>query len=137
MNKGQKVLIFKGNQRIGIGKVQRLTATQCVISRERGNFCGASYMLKSHQEVGGDKHFQEAGEATLAAAHREFDLELERKEEEKRLERERQYKALPEEVKLARKVRWKFDVASEKTVAGMPIDLLRQLAAWCDTVSDE
>lgn len=126
---GEKAIIRDATgQLIAVEKVVRVMSTQAIIS-QYGRF-----VLKSGKAIGRDLYASSPGQASIAAAEAELERRKKDMEEAKAQSRQAVYDALPDSIKMARRIRYAFDIASEQTVAEMPDDLLLRLSQWADAI---
>lgn len=131
---GEKVLVYAP---VAFGaEMCRLVAVAEVIGVDRRqcrirNY-GAFSLSTGNQFGGGEKFFRRAGAEELAKSQAKLDAEAEESERKSEAEKKAAYDALPEEVRLARKLEFFCNVNSEKTIARMPLDVLRAAVAWVE-----
>ncbi len=107
---------------VKVATVMRATATRYATKG------GKAYLIKTGKEVGGSNIATlVTSEADLVAAEAELDRLLEEAEQRRDAEAKAAYDALPEAIKLARKIRWFCDSESEEAVSFLPLDVLRKM----------
>lgn len=92
---------------------------------------GSNYLRSTGMQVG-DNRFQARPLTPEKKAEIEASIEerLERADAERKAKAQAAYDALPEAIKLARKLRYVCDMNSEADIAAAPIEHLRALVEW-------
>lgn len=132
---GDKIIVYKKG---GDGNGPTIHAVS-IIARVTDNIIcekglGARrFSRRTHKQIGGQLTFEVATEAQAASAVKVLEDERERRRIHENLAHQAAYDALPESVKLARKLRWLCDVTSEGKVAGMPIETLRSAVDFLES----
>lgn len=92
--------------------------------------CGEVLLKTGRLRYKPDWTIHPATKEELDAAIEYLRQEDECRDREYERKRQAEYDALPEEIKLARKLEWFCSVSGEKVIARIPINLLRQVVQW-------
>jgi hypothetical protein len=128
---GQRVIVYKSGKIIDVAEVRKVRQRTVDIWNH------GEFSIHSGKKTGnGSNMLVQAVRASaeeIAVAESHLARELEEQEAERERQRRAEYDALPEEVKLAKKVYGFFQFGgTEKKIATMPIELLRGVAQWIE-----
>ena len=133
---GSAVVILRNDIRVSVGIVKdmslKLYRIKCDYDCYGGSFNRKNKVSSRYRHL----RFEFVNHSEVDAIMQE----IRDREERERIElyaaeqkkRDAEYAALPEEIKLARKLCWICDVTSEKKIALAPYDFLRGLIDWAE-----
>lgn len=133
MQKNDPVLYYRyvedgRSELCGVGEAIRVLKTKCNVHP------WGEFKLSTGERTDGTRGFiHRPTQEELFNAKQEMKRKAEEKETADEARREAEYDALPEAVKLARKLEFCCSVNNvERTIARMPIELLRAVVAWIE-----
>lgn len=133
---GDKVIVRNGDgSYFGYGIVDAASDERRIVTHTDGRwYSDTAWSRRSAKMIGAGRHaeryIEPATDEQIAAAEAEEERRLQAKADEDDRRRQAEYDALPEAVKLARKLCYLCDTMGENKLAEAPIDHLRGLVAW-------
>jgi hypothetical protein len=142
MEIGDSVAIYKTSEGytqkgvVGVGAIVEVTTRLYRVKSNIRSLSGA--YLRSSLRMKDDEGFsivsvspERAKQIVVEIEQREI-AELQQRCDEDDRRKQAEYEALPEEIKLARKLKWLGECNREEKLAKIPIDLLREIITWAE-----